>query len=75
VARGTRPAAFGLTFYMRLFEREDDRERKRFYLLPGQGGRAYHRKQRLFLKTSLAVGLIVSGLLALVMYLIYRSPK
>ena len=60
---------------MRLFGREDDKERKRFYLLPGQGGRAYHRKQKVFLKTSLAVGLIVSGLLALVMYLIYRSPK
>jgi len=60
---------------MRLFRREDERERKRFYLLPGQGGRAYHRKQKLFLKTSIAVGLIVSGLVALAMYLIYRSPK
>jgi hypothetical protein len=54
---------------------KDPREQKRFYLLPGQGGRAYHRKQMIFLKTSLAVGLIVSGLFALIMYLIYRSPK
>ncbi len=54
---------------------KDPREQKRFYLLPGQGGRAYYRKQKLFLKTSVAVGLIVSGLFALIMYLIYRSPK
>lgn len=53
----------------------DPREQKRFYLLPGQGGRAYHRKQLLILRWSLFVGLLVSGLLALAMYLLYRSPK
>lgn len=53
----------------------DLREQKRFYLLPGQGGRAYLRKQRLILRYSLLVGFLVSGLLALAMYLIYRSPK
>lgn len=54
---------------------DDDRERKRFYLLPGQGGRAYHRKQVLILKTALLVGLLVSVVLAVFFYFLYRSPK
>lgn len=56
-------------------KRDRDKERKRFYLLPGQGGRAYKRKQWFILKTSVIVGLLVSAIFALVMYLIYRSPK
>ena len=50
----------------------DDKER--YYLLPGQGGSSYRRKQRFILKSSLIVGAIVSGLFALVMYLVYRKP-
>ena len=50
-------------------------DQKRFYLLPGMGGRAYRRKRDLILKVSIAVGLLVSGLFALVMWLIYRTPK
>jgi len=60
---------------MRRPRHDDDREKKRFYLLPGQGGRAYHRKQWLILKVSVIVGLLVSALLALALYLTYRSPK
>jgi hypothetical protein len=60
---------------MRKARPDDDREKKRFYLLPGQGGRAYHRKQMLILKVSLIVGLLVSALLALAFYLTYRTPK
>jgi len=56
-------------------EHKENKEQKRFYLFPGQGGRAYHRKQWLILKTSLIVGLLVSALLALALYLAYRSPK
>ena len=56
-----------------LADREKDSER--FYLLPGMGGKAYRRKQNLILKSSIAVGLIVSGVFALVMYLIHRSPR
>ena len=41
----------------------DNREQKRFYLFPGQGGRAYHRKQWYILRASLMVGLLVSALL------------
>jgi hypothetical protein len=52
-----------------------DNKHQRFYLFPGQGGRAYHRKQWVILKTSLIVGLLVSALFALALYLTYRSPK
>ena len=49
-----------------------ERERKRFYLLPGMGGRAYQRKQKVILKSSLAVGLLVSVLIAVAFYLLNR---
>ncbi len=49
-----------------------EKERKRFYLLPGMGGRAYQRKQKVILKSSLAVGLVVSVLVALAFYLLNR---
>ena len=49
-----------------LANREKDKER--FYLLPGMGGRAYRRKYYLTLKVSIAVGLLVSGALAWAIY-------
>jgi len=52
-----------------------EKPRQRFYLLPGQSGRAYRRKQRFILKCSIAVGLVVSAIFTLVLYLKYRSPK
>ena len=51
---------------------KDDKER--YYLLPGQGGSSYRRKQKVILKSSILVGVIVSGIFALVMYLVYRTP-
>ena len=51
---------------------KDDKER--YYLLPGQGGSSYRRKQRVILKSSIVVGVIVSGIFALVMYLVYSKP-
>jgi hypothetical protein len=51
------------------------REKQRFYLLPGQGGSNYRRKQRFIFKSSLAVGVIVSFTLAVAMYLICRPPR
>ena len=47
---------------------ERDKEQKRFYLLPGMGGRAYRRKRRHILYWSLGAGLLVSALLACVLY-------
>jgi hypothetical protein len=41
---------------------------ERFYLLPGQGGRNYHRKQRLFIAWAILVALIFGGALAAAMW-------
>ena len=46
--------------------------KKRFYLLPGMGGRAYRRKQLIILAVSITVGLTVSGVITLVVYLMSR---
>lgn len=62
-------------FFKSKEQRERERERKRFYLLPGMGGRAYRRKRDLILKASIGVGLLVSGVFALLMWLVYRTPK
>ena len=58
-----------------MFGLKKNKDTKRFYLLPGMGGRAYRRKQMTILKASLTVGIIVAGLLGLALYLIARSPK
>jgi len=50
-------------------------EKERYYLLPGQGGSSYRRKQRYIIKASIIVGLIVSAIFALVMYFVYRVPR
>lgn len=53
---------------MPLFSR--DPERDRYYLLPGMGGRAVRRKQLNNLLWAIAIGLLVSGSLAAVLYLV-----
>ena len=47
-------------------------EKERYYLLPGQGGSSYRRKQRFILKTAILVGVVVSAILAVVMFFMYR---
>jgi hypothetical protein len=47
-------------------------ERERFYLLPGQGGAAYRRKQRKILLWSVLAGLVVAAIFAGIMYLLDR---
>jgi len=47
-----------------------DKERERFYLLPGMGGRNLRRKRRLILQWSIVAGLLVSAVLACLLYLI-----
>jgi hypothetical protein len=54
--------------------RKKDKPRERFYLLPGQGGRNYYRKQRVILGWAVAVALIFGVLLAAVMWWLSR-PK
>ena len=53
----------------------EGKPRERFYLLPGQGGRAYSRKQRKFLLWAIVVGLTFAGVFTLVMYLVDRAPR
>jgi hypothetical protein len=55
-----------------MFRPKAEKEPERFYLLPGQGGRAARRKQLYFLKWSIVAALALSGILALVMYLLNR---
>ncbi|HWQ91482.1 MAG TPA: hypothetical protein VN673_07405 [Clostridia bacterium] len=45
-----------------------DKERDRYYLLPGMGGRALRRKQKVILRWSIAVGLLVSALVGCMLY-------
>jgi len=55
---------------MKLFPFKRDKPAQRFYLLPGQGGAAYRRKQRFILTWAILVGLAVSvGLVALMLFL------
>ena len=48
------------------------KERERYYLLPGMGGRAARRKRMMILKWSIVAGLLVSGLVAGILYLMSR---
>ena len=47
---------------------ERNRERERFYLLPGMGGRAARQKHRWMLQWGIVTGLVVSAALAVVLY-------
>lgn len=53
---------------MNLFSLTRDKERERFYLLPGMGGRALRRKRKVILQWSIAAGVLVSLLVAGLLY-------
>jgi len=67
-------AAFSARKSQRQRQRAHD-DKERYYLLPGQGGSSYRRKQRFILKAAIIVGVLVSLLFAGIMYVIYRSPR
>ena len=52
---------------------ERDKERERFYLLPGMGGRARRAKEMRFLRWSVAAGVVVSASMACILYFISRN--
>jgi len=56
-----------------MFLTKAHKERERFYLLPGQGGAAYRRKQRRILFWSTVVALVISGILATAFYFFNSS--
>jgi hypothetical protein len=58
-----------------MFRSKDDKERERFYLLPGMGGREARRKHLYFLKWSVVAALGMSAILGLVMYLLNRLSR
>jgi hypothetical protein len=55
-----------------MFGFKRNKEAERFYLLPGQGGAAFRRKQKVILKWAIAVGLLVAGVLGMLMYWLNR---
>ena len=50
----------------------EKKKRQRFYLLPGMGGRARWRKEMMYLRWSIAAGLLVSAILACILYVLSR---
>jgi hypothetical protein len=59
---------------MSWFRPKRNKETERFYLLPGQGGQAYRRKQKTILTYSIVVGLIVAAVLGALIYFL-NKPK
>ena len=55
-----------------MFFSNGNKERERYYLLPGMGGPAARRKHKRFLKWAVVAGLIFSALMALFMYWLDR---
>jgi high-affinity Fe2+/Pb2+ permease len=47
-----------------------DKEKERYYLLAGMGGRAYRRKQNTFLAWSVVAGVLVSLVVAMFFYIL-----
>jgi hypothetical protein len=56
------------------FRSKPKKEHERYYLLPGQGGHAFRRKQRFILTWAIIVGLLVAAIMVVAMYWINR-PK
>jgi hypothetical protein len=55
---------------MALFDR--NKERERFYLLPGMGGKNLRRKRKVILGWSIVAGLLTAALVGLIIYLMNR---
>jgi hypothetical protein len=49
-----------------------DKEKERFYLLPGMGGRNLRRKRAVILRWSIAAGLLTSAIFGGILYLMSR---
>jgi hypothetical protein len=55
-----------------MFGFKRNKETERFYLLPGQGGSAFRRKQKFILAWSIVVGLSVAAVLVALMYFLNK---
>jgi hypothetical protein len=58
---------------MNPFRFRRDKERQRFYLLPGQGGDGYRRKQKLILRWSVIAALFFSAVFSAIIYWLNRA--
>jgi hypothetical protein len=56
-----------------VFLRKKDKPRERYYLLPGQGGKNYHQKQRFILRWTIAVALVFGAILSVVMWVMAKA--
>jgi hypothetical protein len=50
-----------------------EKERERYYLLPGMGGKAVRRKRKMMLQWSVATGIFVSAVVGGLLYLMHSS--
>jgi hypothetical protein len=57
---------------LRMLRLEREKEHRRFYLLPGMGGRALRRKHRRFFHASIFIGLVASAIVACLLYFLSR---
>jgi hypothetical protein len=55
-----------------MFGFKRNKETERFYLLPGQGGQAFRRKQKFILKWAIVVGLLVAAGLGALLYFLNK---
>jgi hypothetical protein len=55
-----------------MFGFKRNKEAERFYLLPGQGGKAWRRKQKFILTWAAVVGLLVAVALGAVLYFLNK---
>ena len=55
-----------------MFFANGHKERERYYLLPGMGGKAARRKHKKFLQWSIVACLILSAFMVLIMYWLDR---
>jgi hypothetical protein len=55
-----------------VFGFKSNKPRERFYLLPGQGGRSFRRKQQVFLTAAVAVSLVFGLIIAVIMWWLAR---
>ena len=63
---------FDIEVGMFWFLRKKNKEEHRYYLLPGMG-KANRRKRAAYLRWAIAVGLLISAILALILYVFNRS--
>jgi len=62
-------------YYELMWGTDKAKERERYYLLPGQGGRSARRKHRRILLWSIIVGLFASAVFVGTMYMLARSLR